>query len=814
MRFLKVLFVTLFVVLILAATSAYIILMHYKKEIASMVIDTLKTEHGVELAADDIRISFFSNWPHASVQLKHVNIQSDKFPGSYIKAGGLGLSLNLRKMLQKEFIVRNISLNNAEIVFVKQPPPDDPVTVQPPGAEDTTSLVFEVRRITFRDTKFRYRNPRIGQEIAINLLDNSVTLQHFSDGISARLRGRVYVPALVFNAKRGEFLKESKARLNVNFDYFKKTRSICIRPGSTADVNGHTFNVAALIDLETRRLALMIKSKEINYDRTARLMNPKIRRIMSNFELKNPVDASMLLVVNMGQREDPILMIDFAGKNNDLMIGTSKIPYSDLSFTGRITCIDPSGKRGNMQHAQVTLSKVKGKIYRHPFTAKVTVKNLEDPFISIRGKMHIDAKKIKSRLNDEFVLKGNAVAKISYSGPASHLNSREFLEPVMKLKAEVQLNDVSYREKEKPWEYTINGTAFMNNEDLKFDELAINSDLGKAEASGKIEGFVDYVLGFTNGFKANLAVRTDSLDLNPFLRKKKLMPVDSVRVLSSSVAPDVATGEEKTDIMNAANAMKKTYSSFEFNVGLFAKKMLVRNVTATNAHLHLHYLRELLQIHSMAADVCEGKIKGSGTVKNFNSIKADVSIEDVDVKEMFRQFENFGQDVVSSENIEGRIYAEAKFKSLLDDRLEIAGETMYGEVKLSLKDGHLINFEPIQNLSNFLFKNRDFNNVSFSELNESFIVRGYEMQIDELEIGSNILNLFVVNGLYNFKGHSNINLLVPWSNLKKRSKHFIPRTSGDSAENAKGVKLNFSGPSKKMKISLGHKELSQEKPSI
>ena len=88
------------------------------------------------------------------------------------------------------------------------------------------------------------------------------------------------------------------------------------------------------------------------------------------------------------------------------------------------------------------------------------------------------------------------------------------------------------------------------------------------------------------------------------------------------------------------------------------------------------------------------------------------------------------------------------------------------------------------------------------------------MNIEEFEIGSNVLNFFVVNGVYNFKGESNINLLVPWSNLKKRSRDHIPSISGKNAESAKGVKLNFSGPSNKMKLSLGHKELTVLKPSI
>ena len=112
-------------------------------------------------------------------------------------------------------------------------------------------------------------------------------------------------------------------------------------------------------------------------------------------------------------------------------------------------------------------------------------------------------------------------------------------------------------------------------------------------------------------------------------------------------------------------------------------------------------------------------------------------------------------------------------------------------------------------MSNFIFKHRDFDNVTFSELNERFKIRGYEMDIQELEIGSNILNLFVT-GIYNFKENSNINILIPWNNLRRRGKNYIPKTSGETAENARGLKLNISGPTSNMKLSLGHKDIERK----
>ena len=140
----------------------------------------------------------------------------------------------------------------------------------------------------------------------------------------------------------------------------------------------------------------------------------------------------------------------------------------------------------------------------------------------------------------------------------------------------------------------------------------------------------------------------------------------------------------------------------------------------------------------------------------------------------------------------------------LNEKMEVIGKTMQGSIQFKLKNGHLLNYEPLQKISDYIFRNRDFKDISFTEINETFLLDGFKMKIEEMEVASNALN-FYVSGLYDFKDKSNVNLLLPWNNLKKRGKNFIPKNSGQTAENSKGLKLNYSGYPGKLKLSLGNK---------
>ena len=794
MKYLKRFLLGLLIFLILSGGAVFVLITFYKKEMAGLLVDNLKANYGLDLRVEDVSVSFFSNWPHASVKLKNVYLINSVSPsqsGPLLKAGSIALSFNMEKMLDKQFVVKYISINDAEVNMVRNADGTKNFKLKE-QAHDTakhSGISFEVNKIAINNVSFKFINDERRQNVAIRFIDVNIRLDQYADGFKAGVKGKTLVEELLFNERNGAFLKNTRTLLDLELNYLDRTNTVCIHAPSHVEIEGHKYAITSLIKLgEDRKLSLRIESEKIKMERVAAILTPKIRKVLSNFEVKRPIDAKLLLVVNLGEKEDPVIIADIIGRNCDLAIGNSKIPYSGLNFRGRICSLDSTCQRGDMDHATIVFYPLMGKVYDFPFTANVQVRNLADPEISIEAGLLIAANKIPYALSKDFILKGSANARIRYSGPTAKLNKNEFLKSPMVLNAAVIFNNLSYREPERPYVYTVNGKATLNNRDLQFENLLVNTNLATANVKGRAEGFVPYVFGLSKGFKTSISASTESLDLNALFVKNE--------------NKEDADTKEK-----AKESMKKIdQSKFEFDVKLFAKRLSVRKVEARNAKVDLIYKDNMLHITSASINTCDGRILVRGTVDDFKNIKADITVQEVDVKKLFDQFENFGQEAIVSDNLKGNISVDAKFRTDLDESMNLKPETMVCDAKLRLVNGHLVNYEPVQNLSNFLFRNRDFNDIAFSELNETFKLRGYEMQIDELEIGSNVLNLYVVNGLYNFKGESNVNILVPWSNLKKRGKNYIPKNSGESAENTKGVKLNFNGPNKKMKISLGHKE--------
>ena len=65
--------------------------------------------------------------------------------------------------------------------------------------------------------------------------------------------------------------------------------------------------------------------------------------------MKQTLDAKFLMAARLGVKEEPVIIADVVGKDCDLKIGASKIPYSNLNFIGRILSLHQNRKRGDLR---------------------------------------------------------------------------------------------------------------------------------------------------------------------------------------------------------------------------------------------------------------------------------------------------------------------------------------------------------------------------------------------------------------------------------------------------------------------------------
>lgn len=800
MKFLKRIILILFLLFFFALATVFITVTFYKKELASMLISNLKESYGLILKVEEVNVSIFSNWPNTSVQLKNVFLANSKqVKDTLLRANSLSLSFDIEKLLHKQFIVNSIALKEGEINLIKNESGDKnyELTKKDTVSNGSSLLKFEISNVTLSNVGFKFLNRQYNKKIEFNFVENSIKIKQYADGLDANLTGDAFINGLLFRQEKGPFLSNTLATLNLQARVCFPRKEIFIHSPSYATISNHQYDLSAFVSLKSKKqLALSIKTDDAVYQDVIALLSDGVKKGLSKIKVKKPVNAKALIIVEIGEQQDPIIIMHINSTDNNISIGNSEVPYSKVSFNASVISLDSSLTKGDGDHAKVILKPLSGKVYDFPFKGALTIHGFTNSFVVVKASLSVDAKKIKFKPGKELILKGYANIDVNYSGPVNKLNNEEFLNKPMKLNAKIHFNDVCYKEKLKPYIYCVKGNAFILNNILKFDDLLLKMDGGNLKLKGSVDNFTKYSLGFADGFKAALKATTDHFDLTGYLKKSTHD--------TSSIQKDQARVErDATNAKMEKNATNLNESHFEFDVSLAAKKLVVRKVEAREANINLYYKNKLLDIRSLNAITCNGNIFLKGSIYDLRKINASVTTENINVNQLFEQFENFGQKAIESNNLQGKVSLDAKIKMDLDDKMEVVGNSIVGQINFKIKNGHLLDYEPLQKISHYIFRNRDFKDISFTELNETLLIDGFKMDIREMEIASNVLNLYM-SGIYHFKDNSNIDILIPWSNLKKRGKNYIPINSGKSAEDSKGLKLNYSGYPGKLKLGLGH----------
>jgi hypothetical protein len=190
-------------------------------------------------------------------------------------------------------------------------------------------------------------------------------------------------------------------------------------------------------------------------------------------------------------------------------------------------------------------------------------------------------------------------------------------------------------------------------------------------------------------------------------------------------------------------------------------------------------------------DQSGGHIALKGTLlnrTNFHEANLKVNMENVDVSKVFAGFDNFGQDGITAQSLEGKLSADIEASMKISNEGKVIPSSIVSRVDFSLKDGALNNYEPIKKIQHFIFKKRDFDNIRFAELKNRLEISNQEIKINRMEIQSSVLSLFV-EGIYSKKGTTDLSIQIPLSNLKKRNEDYNPENIGVDKKGGRSIFL-------------------------
>ena len=275
--------------------------------------------------------------------------------------------------------------------------------------------------------------------------------------------------------------------------------------------------------------------------------------------------------------------------------------------------------------------------------------------------------------------------------------------------------------------------------------------------NGSIKNFVGLIYSDPDKLTLNWNIATpgvDIVDFLGFLGKKNKAPKRSTI---------------QTRVLNVSNKIDRMLQNGTAQLNVQATRVKYKNFNASNVVTSLALLNDKVVLNNARLDQSGGTITMSGSLTDegaTNQVSLKSNITNVDIPGLLKSFENFGQDAVTWQNMRGKLSAVVNMNTSLTEKGGIRPQSMNSTIDFSVKDAELNNFEPFQKISVSVFKKRDFSHVRFAELKNKFDIKGTAISIGKMEIRSNVFTMFV-DGVYDTKNGTDMNILLPLSNLKK-----------------------------------------------
>jgi uncharacterized protein involved in outer membrane biogenesis len=744
-----------------------------------------------KLHIEKIDFTFLHHFPNFSISLKDVYVRGaryDTFPKDIFSSKKIFLDLKVLPLLQKEIEVKALSVDNATIfifrthngyintdIFKSQ---NDSSSAE--GTEHDTPLLLSLKKIDFRNVSVTYADSIKNKYISFQFLKTQHTVNKTDSIYSIGIHGATHFDGLTFNADAGSFLTDKNANADLHVAFNAISKNLTIYPSSLT-IDESVIDLSGNFQIPRGgKYNLTFSSVSLPPGKAKSFLNQKLNKTLDKFGIETPVG----IIVALSGRSIPGLQpdVDVQFETKDAVFHYHNLDFTNLSLSGSFTNHRDSTKINDNDNSQVIIKSFAGKMGKLPISGNISFTALKDPVVDLAVNTEVNYQDVNDQMDtSRFVLRsGNFISSVKYAGKLT-----EYLDSTRtvyhgKLKGSCKASDASLVYKPKKLLMSkINAQCEFNEKKFTINDLALKLNNNTLHMKGYMENFIPFFIRPQNKGYVKLSVMSPMLDLTPFASESKLE--------KKSASENRRKRKRMTDLFDVV------YNTLEFDLDVHVDALSFRKFSGRKLAGKVKLNDNTLEAGPISMQFAGGTMGLnfilSRVFEPISPMAATATITNADIQEVFRSFNNFSQNTIHADNLSGSISANIKLNAELNERYAVQASSMRGTLDCKIRDGALVNFEPMENMSSFLFKKRDFSNIQFAELNSNFSIEGTAMDISRMEIQSTVLSLFL-QGRYSFTDSTSLSVQLPLSNLKKRDKNFKLENIGTKAKAGPSVYLH------------------------
>lgn len=757
-KILKTIFITAIALVIILLSLSLL----FEKQITRLFINEINKNMITRAEVEQVSFSLLKNFPQASIELKNITIASpfslpeeqENSNRDLLRAEHLYVSLKLTHLIKKNYTVDRIYLKKGYVNILTGSDGKSNLNIwEKSSGSEGGGVSLDLKNIRIDKTFFSYINATTGFRISGEIDNASSKLSLSGNETTLALNSIIRLDSLL---NRGKNILPDNFRSSVKGD-------MIISPGLlsfnnvTLTTSHQIINLDGVVKKSSGTLDINAACADLDFAEISRLLPGQAAAKIDRFNIsgKGPVRVN--------------LTGKFSGGNSIVLSGSSEISRGSVSIPGREEMIfknvyASTGFKASLSDLSETLiidtRNLSFTLYNSGLYGSAKITNLNSPYVDIVLNGNILPGEVLKHNNIKAVTDAEGIihASMRVWGELGNRN-KILIQDILSLDRSLNLNFRSVNLMLKDLKYPIEDICgnIMLAENMWVDKLSLTFADQNIMVNGMVDGIGDRIEGNNRKLSLTAGIWTDRLD-----------PVLLKGLYSKPSSP----AEKKSPPFT---------ENLEFHLNINCDSLILGNFRSSLFSGNISYKDGFFNISSFEMMSLKGCLAGNAAfIRNSSGnyfTRGWFDIEQIDINETFRVFNNFGQDKIVSGNLKGNLTGTLSVSASLLNSFKPDVNTLEVTGNYTIEDGELIDFEPVTKLSRFV-ELSELKEIKFKELSNDLIIKNKKIMIPNMDIHSSAFNISA-SGEHNFNGKYEYHLEILLSELLSKK---VAGRSANSSE--------------------------------
>ncbi len=748
-RILKYFLATFLLVILIVSLAGIIIAWYYQDEVKQLMISQVNKHIRTEVRVGDLSFSVLRKFPRASLEFRDVlilvpdgynqNADAGIDSDTLFTARSLFLQFSLKDIFRKDYRISTIHAVNGVLYLAVNTDGQENFRFwrTPDSTDDGFNLdLQDVRLSNYRvifsnDIKEMYIDSDIRRlELKGKFSQSSYNLRTIATGNSRRFRHQ----GINFSGNR-----DISARISLNVD----NDLIDIKEGMI-ELSGVRLAVGGIYKTGDQGYAdINISGYNLDISSLITLLPEKLGERLHPYRFSGRFDFESSISGELSKTLSPSVFASFETENGQIIRRDTGMRLTDVSLSGYFS----NGRLHTAQSSTIVVRNFSTGFGNGSIRASGSISDLSQPVVSFdldasflleemaRFYKPANIKQIAGRINTVFSANGRLDTPVKWD--IEELNK-------MDLSGILEIENGFLEISEGRYIASGIGGELNFGKTLRTPELNFNIGNDHFSIRGEIDNGLPWLLGHDQTMRISGGLYSRQLNLDNYIYTFR-------------------NGQQRQDVSEPLIFP----SNVELNLDFLVDKLTFRKFSSTLFRGKLSYKPRMMTLNAVEFNSMDGTVSGNGVIaQRMNGdfmFQSRLQMQDLDMQKMFYSFNNFEQTFIHGEHLQGNLTGSLGLISEWSPYLQIIWEKLVADSKVEIKNGELINFEPMLGLSRFIDVS-ELQHIRFSTLQNEIFIRNQVITIPQMDINSSAFNISG-SGTHRFDGHFDYRMRVLLSDV-------------------------------------------------